>query len=195
MCTKIRHKQINVCLPKRVVLTFATRVHWRIELLLRVSIIYLASTQLRISQGVDWKRSKLCYFLHSFTDYGSNWQETRMPDRKLDTWPFCHSASRGDFVSALWSNSIPTIHVFVVHFREDSILSGLSSFGFELDFNIFRPRKGGTLDRPVPGVPGIFAHAQRVPKRGKYSLITLITWNFRDALISRIQEWPYFATL
>lgn len=52
-------------------------------------------------------------------------------------------------MSALWSNSIPTIHVFVVHFREDSILSGLSSFGFELDFNIFRPRKGGTLDRPV----------------------------------------------
>lgn len=44
-------------------------------------------------------------------------------------------------MSALWSNSIPTIHVFVVHFREDSILSGLSSFGFELDFNIFRPRK------------------------------------------------------
>ena len=68
------------------------------ELEIKASVIYLLSIQFKYISRRGLKTLQAMLILHSFTEPGSNWQETRMPDKKSDT---CEVT--------LWSNSIPIL--------------------------------------------------------------------------------------
>ena len=68
------------------------------ELELKASVMYLLSVQFKYISRRGLKMLQAMLILHSSTEPGSNWQETRMPDKKSDTYEV-----------TLWSNSIPIL--------------------------------------------------------------------------------------